>query len=375
MKIEKIRIRAVNVPLIKPYTISTIGTVTDTQSVVVELFSDQGIVGIGETDPELMFTGESQQTVMTALKTHLGPAVLGQNPLDLEAVHARMNSICLHNTFAKAAIDLACHDMLAKKLDTPLYRLFDGMVNPRIDVIWSLGSGTAEANVEDAAQKVAEGYTSISMKVGTLSPEADVARVRAVRKAVGDAIHIRCDANQAWSPSIAISTIRKMAAYNICMIEQPVPAWDTEGLARVRAAVEVPLAVDEGFCSARDALTIVRAGAADIFSIKTTKLGGLLPTRKAAAIIESAGLQVFINSMIEMGVSVLSGLHFAVSSPILFPVGHALNSVRRLRDDILAEPIAYDGGQILAPTDRIGLGAELDQQKMKKYTIGEVLLP
>jgi len=375
MKIDNIRIRAVDIPLIKPYTISTVGTVRRTESVVVELFSDQGVTGIGETDPDLMFTGESQQTVISALKAHIGPAVLGQNPLDLEAMHARMDAVCVRNNFAKAAIDLACHDLVAKTMNTPLFRLFGGLVNPRIDVLWSLGSDTVEANVEDAVGRVAEGYTALGLKVGSLRPEVDVARVKAVRQAVGDAVSIRCDANQAWSPVIAIPTIHRMAAYGICMIEQPVPAWDIEGLARVRAAVNVPVAVDESFCSARDALALVKAGAADLFSIKTTKLGGLLPARKAAAIIEAAGHKIFINSMIEMGVSVMSGLNFAVSCPILFPGGHALNSVRRLSDDILAEPVVYDGGQILAPTERVGLGAELDEQKMKKYTVGEVVLP
>jgi L-alanine-DL-glutamate epimerase-like enolase superfamily enzyme len=93
------------------------------------------------------------------------------------------------------------------------------------------------------------------------------------------------------------------------------------------------------------------------------------------AVIEAAGHQVFFNSMIELGVSVMSGLNCAVSTPNLSAVGHALNSVRRLRDDILKTPVAYEGNYIVAPTGREGLGVELDEAKMKKYSIAEVLIP
>ncbi len=352
MQITGIKIRAVNIPLIKPYNISLLGEVTTTRSVIVEVFTDQGLVGIGETDPELMFTGESQQTVMTMLASHLGPAVLGIDPMDIERLHAHMNDVCQGNHFAKAALDLACHDIWGKYHHAPLYQLFGGMVHPKIEVMWSLGSDTAEANVADAMAQVEEGYRTIGLKVGTLRPDEDVRRVGAVRKAVGPDIKIRCDANQAWSPDVAVATIRKLQPYDICMIEQPVRGWDIDGLAHVRANVEVPIAVDEGFFSPRDAINLLKAGAADIFSIKTTKLGGLLPSRKATAVIEAAGHQVFFNSMIEMGVSVMSGLNCAVSTPNLLAVGHALNSVRRLSDDILKTPVAYEGNYIVAPTGR-----------------------
>jgi L-alanine-DL-glutamate epimerase-like enolase superfamily enzyme len=96
---------------------------------------------------------------------------------------------------------------------------------------------------------------------------------------------------------------------------------------------------------------------------------------KTASIIQAAGCKVFVNSMIELGVSVMSGLNFAVSNPSLFQSGHALNSVRRLQDDILADPPPYEGNKILAPRERAGLGVTLDQRKMSKYTVSEFCLP
>jgi L-alanine-DL-glutamate epimerase-like enolase superfamily enzyme len=375
LKITRVRVREVSVPLLKSYTISRVGTLRRTGSVVLEMDTDQGLTGIGESDPALMFTGESQHTVMTVLRYHLGPAILGRNPLDLEQIHGVMDAICVGNPFAKAAIDLACHDIAGKALNVPVYQLYGGIVSERIEVMWSLGSDSVEDNVEDAVRRVEEGYRTIGLKVGTLESKYDIARLQAVRKAVGEDIRIRCDANQAWGAAEAIETIRRMEEFDICMVEQPVAGWDIEGLARVKAAVNVPVAVDEGLHSPIDALKIIQADAADIFSIKTTKMGGLLPSWKTAAIIEAAGRKVFVNSMIELGVSVMSGLNFAVSNPSLFPCGHALNSVRRLQDDILTDPPPYKGNVILAPRGRAGLGVCLDAKKMNRYTVSEFCLP
>ena len=371
MKITALKVTAVNIPLLKPYHIAVLGTVESTQSVILELHTDEGLIGIGESDPALMFTGESQQTVMTMMKHHLGPAILGIDPRNIENIHARMEAVTVGNPFARAAIDLACHDLLGKALDAPVYQLLGGLVNERIPVMWSLGSDTPENNTADAVAKVEEGYGTIGLKLGVLDPAEDIKRVAAVRKAIGDDIHIRCDANQGWSVGTAISTIRELETYGVAMVEQPVPKHDLAGMAEVARAVNIPIGADESLSSPQDALDAINAKAADFYSIKTTKHGGLSPSKKIAALVQTAGGKFFINSMIEMGVSVMSGLHFAASTPGLFDIGHALNSVRRLKDDILKVPVQYEGGEIIVPQDRIGLGVELDQDKMEDYQAGQ----
>ncbi len=374
MKITALKISAVNIPTQKSYHIAVMGTVTSTQSIVIEIYTDEGLIGIGESDPALMFTGESQQTVMSMLRHHLGPAILGMDPRALEAIHARMNAVCVGNPFAKAAIDLACHDLLGKVLGVPVYQLLGGLVRERIPIMWSLGSEPPEVNAREAAAKVEEGYRTIGLKLGILPPEQDIARVAAVRKVVGADIHIRCDANQGWTVGTAINTIYQLEEYNVAMVEQPVPRHDIEGLAEIVRSVNIPIGVDESLSSTQDALRIIKSRAADFYSIKTTKQGGLLNAKKIAALVQASGGKLFVNSMIEMGVSVMSGLHFAASTPGLFDIGHALTSVRRLKDDILKEPVLYEGAEIIVPQDRIGLGVELDQKKMATYRTGEYLL-
>jgi len=374
VRITALKISAVNIPTLKSYHIAVMGTITSTQSIILEIYTDEGLVGVGETDPALMFTGESQQTVMTMLKHHLGPAVLGMDPLAIEAIHTRMNAVCVGNPFAKAAIDLACHDLMGKAMGVPVYQLLGGLVRERIPVMWSLGSEPPEVNAREAAAKVEEGYGTIGLKLGILPPEQDIARVAAVRNEVGTDVHIRCDANQGWSVGTAINTINHLEEYNVAMVEQPVPRHDLDGMAEIVRSVNIPIGVDESLSSTQDAMRIIKKRAADFFSIKTTKQGGLLNAKKIAVLVQASGGTMFINSMIEMGVSVMSGLNFAASTPGLFEIGHALTSVRRLRDDILKEPVIYDGTQIVVPQDRVGLGVELDEKKMSQYKVGEYWL-
>lgn len=219
MKITAIKVYAVNIPTLKTYQVAVMGTITSTQSVIVEVFTDEGIVGIGESDPSLVFTGESQHTVMAMLEHHLGPVVLGMDPLGIEAIHARLESVCVGNPFAKAAIDLACHDLLGKALGVPVYQLLGGLVRERIPIMWSLGSDPPEVNAREAAAKVEEGYRTIGLKLGILPPDADLERVKLVRQTVGDDVQLRCDANQGWSVGTAISMIRKLEELGVAMIE------------------------------------------------------------------------------------------------------------------------------------------------------------
>ena len=321
MKITRIRVREVRVPLLKSYTISRVGTLTHTAAVILELDTDQGLAGVGESDPALMFTGESQHTVMAVLRHHLGPAILGRNPLELEQMHGLMNAICVGNPFAKAAIDLACHDIAGKALNVPLYQLYGGLVSERIEVMWSLGSDTVEANVRRC--RPARGRRLSHHRTETRHPRLETRRRPGAGRAQGgrrrrpDPLRRQPGlgagrSHRGHPPPGGVRPLHDRAAGARL---GPRGTWR-----RCKAAVNVPIAVDEGIHSPLDALRIVKADAADIFSIKTTKMGGLLPSWKTAAMIEAAGRKVFVNSMIELGVSVMSGLNFAVSNPTLFPV-------------------------------------------------------
>ena len=377
MRIVRIELFTVRVELNKPYVTADYkgqGMLAK-PCVILRMTTDNGLCGLGESDPFPTFTYESPESVVEIIRRHLGPAVLGMDPANLVGLHAKMDSAVPGWPFAKAPIDVAAYDLLGQALGVPIYKLLGGQVRDRAPMIWPIGGGAPEENAQEAATKVAEGYRSLHVKLGALSPEIDVARIKAIQEAVGDEIPLMVDINQGWDRSTARRTIRRLETYNLSMIEQPLPAWDMDGMAQIQAGIDIPLSADESLHSIQEAMTLIRHDAARVFSLKTGKCGGLFRTRQIAAIAEAAGLPCFINSMIEMGISVAASLHLAASVPNLVNHGHALMSNLRIKEDILVDgSFQYDGKDILIPEDWIGLGVKIDEEKLEQHTLDRFVL-
>lgn len=368
MKIVKIEVLSVKVPTKKTYEVS-FGTITSSEAVLVKIYTDENIIGIGESDPLPKFSRETQATVETVIEEYLAPAVIGLDPFDMENIHAKMNTTIDGNPFAKAAIDLALHDVMGKALSIPVYRLLGGLNQRKIPVIWPLGHDKPERNAKDALKRVKQGFKTLMIKVGAENPDKDLERVKKVREVVGEDVNLILDANQGWHPKEAIGIIKEIERYNLTFVEQPVSSWDFNGMADVRKSVQTPISADESLFSLHDAIKLIENKSADIFSIKTGKHGGIHNAKKIAALAEAKGIPCFINSMIELGVSVAASLHFAVSTSQILTCGHSLMSPLRLEGDILETPIQIKDG-FIEVQDKPGLGVELSQEKVKKYQIG-----
>ncbi|MCP4168888.1 MAG: hypothetical protein GY759_23740 [Chloroflexi bacterium] len=376
MRIQRIEVSLVQGKVETPYVtaINPEGT-TEVPCIILRMQTDTGLWGIAESNPYPGFTVESPQSVMQVIRHLLGPAVLGMDPCNIIALHSRMDAVVSGNPFAKAPIDIAAHDLMGQHLGVPIFRLLGGSVRDHIPMIWPIGGGAPTANARQATAKISEGYRSLHVKVGALHPDVDVARVQAIRKAVGAGIPIMIDANQGWDRSTAIQTIRRLQAFEPSMVEQPVPAWDIEGMAKVQAAVNVPISADEVLDSGHRAVELIRRDAARVFSIKTGKMGGLMRSRQIAAIAEAAGVPCFVNSMLELGVSVATSLHLAATLPNLVDHGHALMSNLRMKEDILVRnSFQYDEKNILIPEDCKGLGVQIDEEILDRRTLDRFVL-
>jgi muconate cycloisomerase len=146
-------------------------------------------------------------------------------------------------------------------------------------------------------------------------------------------------------------------------------------MAKIQASSDLPISADESLHSIFDASAIIRRDAARVFSLKTGKCGGLFRTRQVAALAEAAGIPCFVNSMIEMGISVAASLHLAASVPNLVNHGHALMSNLRIKEDILAaDSFQYDGKDICVPLDCTGLGVVMDEEKLGRRTLERFVL-
>ena len=368
MKITEMEIIPVKVPTIIPYALS-FGTVTAATSVLIRLHTDSRIYGIGDTSPCPGFSEESPESVVSILRHYLYPAVQGMDPRSVGMIHKRMDDAVKGNSFAKTAIGIALYDILGKHFNVPVYELIGGCFRREFPLLWPLMGADASTNVKEAKKAIKGGYRSLMIKVGHNDPEVEIERVAAVRAAVGDKILIIPDANQGWTPQVAIQCIRKMEAYHVAWVEQPVPRWDVDGLARVREAVSTPISADESLTSIYDALILAKRNAVDIVSIKLQKSEGLYKAKKIAAIMEAANIPIFINSMIETGGSVAASLQFAASTPNVIPYSAALMSTLRLKDDILCKGDLHIKNAVIHVTDRPGLGVTLDDRKLSQYAL------
>jgi L-alanine-DL-glutamate epimerase-like enolase superfamily enzyme len=352
---------------------------------VLRLELESGVVGWGEA--QVIGTwggdhgaryGETPKMTATAIKEILLPAIAGSNVTEIEQLHARMNRALRGYPYAKAAIDVAVHDAIGKIYGVPVYQLLGGKVRDGTALAHSIGIMDAAAAAHEAAEVIAEGITTIKVKIG-VEAERDIKVVAAVRQAIGNAGKIRVDANQGYRTwREAVRVIAAMEEYDLVYVEQPVEGL--RAMAEVSARINVPVMADESAWTAEDVLEIVRLNAAQMLSVYYTKPGGLAHAKRLLAVAGAASLPCDINGSAEMGIGVAADLHLAVSSPEIvlpgtIPVTSTAEKVvtkvagHKYLDDLIKTPFRFEKGLLYVP-DGPGLGIEVDEAKIAKYRIG-----
>jgi muconate cycloisomerase len=203
------------------------------------------------------------------------------------------------------------------------------------------------------------------VKIGAQSPEVDIARLRRLAGSLGGQASLIVDANQAWDETAAQRCLPVLAELGIRLVEQPLPAWNLAGMARLRARSNVPLMADECVFSAHDMLDVVRAEAADVVSLKLVKHGGLLATRDVAAVAEAAGIGLYGGCLLESSIGAAAHLQvFAGLRELAWGCEHFGPQI--LVDDLVEEPLHFADFRIHLPAGP-GLGVTLDQDKLRRY--------
>lgn len=350
---------------------------------IVRLDTDEGVSGWGEAPAiatwggaHMRQYGETPQTVRHLVTDYLLPAIEGLDPLEVGVVHERMDGVVKGNPYAKAAIDIACHDAAGRGLGVPVHQLLGGRRRDGIEVAHSLGIMPVDRCVAEAEQAVAEGARTIKCKTG-LDPERDVAIVRELRARLGDAVRIRVDGNEGYETvDEAIRVTRRQEEHGILLCEQPVAG--ARALAEVARRIDAPVMADESAWTVHDILELHELGAARCFSCYVTKPGGLWRARRQAEVAAALGMYCDIGGSIEMGIGNAANLHLGVSLeratlPSVCPVtrvagsdGPEVAGVYYL-DDVIAEPLRFEDGRVLCP-DGPGLGVEVDEEKVRHYS-------
>ena len=310
--IQDVQARLVEIPLAKEWQISLYSSQTR-QHVVVKVTSATGVFGLGEASPSPAFMGEYGEAMVIVVEKLIKPALIGLNALDLEKIHSTMDKVIHGNMAAKAAVDIALHDLIGKALELPVYNLLGGRYRDSVPLTWVVGIKPLKEVLNEAQRYVNKGYKTIKIKLGR-SPAEDLKVIRQVRKEVGKNVAIRVDANQAYTFDQAIRLFKSMEEYDIESIEQPLPAHDLEGMKSLAKILDTPIMADEAVFTPSDALKIAYERAADIINIKIGKVGGLYPARKIASIAQAAGIMCTVGSNLELEIGISASLHFALAA-------------------------------------------------------------
>lgn len=373
MKITRAAVTLTKIPVIRAHKMA-IGTTLHQENVILRLYTDDGLEGIGEAPHMLGISlkGESPYTVLQMLRRRLLPAVFGRDPIDVEAIQQAMDAAVPWNLRAKSAVNLAAYDLAGKALGVPVHVLMGGMVRSAVPLSWSIPITDYDAGVREAQQMVDRGWRILKIKVGRPNPDDDVEMVRHIREAVGPSVRIRVDANQAYAVKPAIRVARRLERYEVEFFEQPVAWWDMEGMAEVSRATELPIMADESATTVQDAMEIARRRAAQLLSIYVCSPGGILNSKKVATVAASAGIAGYVGGALEGPVGAAAGLHFAASTPSI-TYGCELGGQFLLQEDVAETPLAFKDGNLVVPTGP-GLGVGLNWDKVGKYAVEEFTL-
>lgn len=341
-----------SLPLHSPF-VTALRTTSTVQTLVVEVIDDDGNRGFGEAPQVWQVTGESVAGADACVSGPLAAVIIGRDPGELVTLLREVRGAVGANVAAKAAVDVAVHDLVAHQLGIPLVRLLGGTAT-EIATDVTLPVGSVEELAGAAGARVDEGFDVLKVKVGT-DPDGDVRRVIAIREAVGPLVRIRLDANQGWTERHAVRTIRSLedADANVELVEQPVVAHDLDALARVTARVDTPILADESVYGLGDLLEVIKRHAADMVNVKLAKCGGLAVARTLLELATAAGMGTIVGSMMEtpVGVGAAASLVAAYGTSATSDLDAAWWLARPPRRD----GVQYRGSTLVLP-DAPGLG-------------------
>jgi L-Ala-D/L-Glu epimerase / N-acetyl-D-glutamate racemase len=311
--------------------------------------SDGTETGWGEAPQVWKVTGESLAGAQACVEGPIAAALNGLEPDDLTEALRRVQGAAVGNFGAKAAVDVALHDLAARRRGQTLHGFLGSTVSSvRTDV--TLSAGDADALVAAGRARIADGFDVLKVKVGTGDAAADFERVRRIREAIGPEPRLRLDANQGWTRREAVTAIRAMedADCAIELVEQPVPAADLEGMAWITDRVSTPILADESVYGVRDLVAVIRLGAADMVNVKLAKCGGLGPARTLLEVAREHGLGTVVGSMMESHVGVGAAAALVAAYPTT--AVSDLDAAWWLKEPPVDGGIRYDGPLIGLPS-------------------------
>lgn len=333
-------------------------------SVIVKLTAEDGLVGWGETVPLNTWSQETVQSVVTTLKHYIAPAIIGADAFEIAEIHRNMNrqiapSFSTGQPFAKAAIDLALHDLVSKALQTPLPKLWGRNTQPTITLSWTVNV----TNLDDVDKVVAEGkeqgYRHFNIKVAP-DPKFDIALAKRVRELEPNCF-LWADANGGYDLATALYVAPRLADVGVNVLEQPLPANMLSGYRELRNQGALPVVMDESIVSVRDLLEFWRLGLLDGVAMKVARMGGLLEAKRCVELLLDLGLLFLGSGLTDPPLSLAAHLLLYGAYELKFPA--ALNGPQFLKPMSIYSGLTVSRGIAHVP-DGLGLGIEVDEEQL-----------
>ena len=366
VKIKQVSTELLDIPIKRPHQFSTV-KVSLKSFVLIKIELSNGLIGIGEgTTPGIWWNGESVETMKLVIDQYIAPLLIDKELTYLEHLLQTMNRQIRANPFAKATVEMALFDALGKTYQVPVHQLLGSLNQDKIAVRWALASGTEDGDIQEAKGYIeANKFVNFKTKSGMELPEEDVKRNIRIAEGIGSVSSIGIDPNGSWDRITTMKWMPRFFEAGIDFLEQPLAPHDIEGAAMLVDMKQVPVMADEGLATVQDAFLLAKEQAANIFSLKIHKSGGMRNTLKIAGIAEAAGISCFGGTSLESSIGTAAGLHAFASIPNL-DYGSELFGPSWLADDPVKNPLHIEDGYIHVP-EKPGLGVELDDEKVAKY--------
>lgn len=380
MKITDIKATPVAVPLKPSETKSKMRKGPNAViAVIVQVFTDEGYMGIGET-PAVLGLDLSSAIVNSARQVLVGQDCENINLL-MKMLYVQYNANHLHMhvaNWAFSGIELALWDVLAQRAGMPLYQVWGGAFRNKVEIIGVIERQESAGMERMARQMVKEGYRTLYTKIG-MDPEDDIRAVAAMRTGAQDpAVKICGDANQAWSTGEAISIINRMEQYGIGWIEQPVMMYNLDALKHVRNHVNVPILGHESNWTMYDLVNVIKKDCVDYVKLDGRFDAGYNGVRISAGMAEAAGIQCVHHSFFQLGIALAGSLHVMASCPN-FSMASSMSEYRSMLDDVIVGgPLQMTHSPYMEVPQGPGIGVSLDEERLQiyyEYYIKEILEP
>lgn len=364
MKITDVTVYPVRVPLLHEFK-AAYGIRNTADFVLVKIECDHNLYGWGEASTIPIYDEGSQADVVFVINHYFKPLLINEDPTNISYLMDKLNKSVKGSRYAKCAVDFALHDLAGKIYGIPVYKMLGGDGRP-LEVCWVLSAKSPDEIKIESEQYLHKGYRHFKLKVGT-DLKKDIENLASLRSSVGNNADIRLDGNEAWTPKQALDMIERLSPYHPEHIEQPVPAWNHEGLKFVKDHTHIPIVADECILTPQDTMHVAKLDSADRINIKISRDGGIIPSRKIAAIAQAAGQTPFAGSNLELGLGTIASAHLFNALPETSMATELVGPLL-LKEDILVSEVEYQNGHLLL-NDKPGFGVELNMDTINKYYV------